>query len=165
MELSYIDPQAALKGTKLLLQVTKAIINQINDDNWPSLDTELGLTLEAVSDSDLSIDDLVAIHLLQGIQTAGQKNNTWAAAHLELIKIRQKHWHKSASGKPDRLKTIIINGPRDCQNTRPGCRLPTAADSSPFSLFVRPAVNYFGPKMQELPWLSAALRRLRRPTA
>jgi hypothetical protein len=38
---------------------------------------------------------------------AGQKNNTWVAAHLELIKMRQKHWHKSASGKPDRLKTII----------------------------------------------------------
>jgi len=83
------------------------LAGSFNGDNWPSLDTELGLTLEAVSDSDLTIDDLVAMLLLQGIQTAGQKNNTWAAAHLELIKMRQKHWHKSASGKPDRLKTII----------------------------------------------------------
>ena len=83
------------------------LASSFNGVNWPSLDTELGLTLEAVSDSDLTIDDLVAMHLLQGIQTAGQKNNTWAAAHLELIKMRQKHWHKSASGKPDKLKTII----------------------------------------------------------
>jgi len=36
--------------------------------NWPSLDTELGLTLEAVSDSDLTIRDLVAMHVLHRIQ-------------------------------------------------------------------------------------------------
>jgi len=76
------------------------LVSSINGDNWPSLDTELGLTLEAVSDSDLTIRNLFAMHLLQGMQVAGQKNSTWAAAHLELIKIRPKTWHKDANGKP-----------------------------------------------------------------
>jgi len=88
--------------TKLL-----TLASSFNGDNWPSLDTELGLTLEAVSDSDLTIRDLVAMHVLHGIQVARQKNNTWAAAHLELIKMRQKNWHKDANSKPDRLKTIL----------------------------------------------------------
>ena len=77
------------------------LASSFNGDNWPSLDTELGLTLEA----DFTIRDLVAMHLLHGIQVARQKNNTWAAAHLELIKMRQKNWHKDANSKPDPLKT------------------------------------------------------------
>jgi len=52
------------------------LARSFNGENWPSLDTELGLTLEVVSDSDLTIRDLVAMHLLYGIQVAGQKNNT-----------------------------------------------------------------------------------------
>lgn len=83
------------------------LASSFNGDNWPSLDTELGLTLEAVSDSALTIDDLIAMHLLHGIQVAGQNNTTWAAAHLDLIKMKQKNWHKDANLKPDRLKTIL----------------------------------------------------------
>jgi len=92
-------------ATMKLLTLTSSF----NGDNWSSLDTELGLTLEAVSDSDLTIRDLVVMHLLRGIQVAGQKNNTWAAAHLELTKMRQleKNWHKDANSKPDRLKTLL----------------------------------------------------------
>ena len=83
------------------------LANSFNVDNWPIFDTELGLTLEVASDSDLTIRDLVAMHLLHGIQVAGQKNNTWASTHLQLIKMRQKNWHKDANSKPDRLKTIL----------------------------------------------------------
>ena len=60
-----------------------------------------------MSESDLTIRDLVAMHLLNGIQAAGQKNDTWAATHLDLVKMRQKNWHKDATSKPDRLKTIL----------------------------------------------------------
>jgi len=118
-----------------------------NGDNWPSLDTELGLSLEAVSDSDLTIRGLVAMHLLHGIQVASQKNNTWAAAHPELIKMKNRLAQDNSR-----------QGQGYCQNTRPRCQLPTAADPPLFCLFVRPAVDYSRPKMQELPWLSAALR-------
>jgi len=83
------------------------LANSFNVDNWPIFDTELGLTLEVASDSDLTIRDLVAIHLLHGIQVAGQKNNTWGTPHLEFIKMRQKNWHKDANSKADQLKTIL----------------------------------------------------------
>jgi len=40
---------------------------------------------------------------------ASQNDNTWAAAHLGLIKMKSKAWHKDASGKPDRLTETIMN--------------------------------------------------------
>jgi len=39
------------------------------------------------------------------------------------------------------------------------------ADPPLVGLFIRPAVDYYRPKMQELHWLSSALRLLRRPAA
>jgi len=87
------------------------LASSFNGDNWPRLDTERGLILEAASDFDLTIDNLIAMPLLQGIQMAGQRNNSWAVAHLELIKMKSKIWHKDASGKPDWLK--IINTARN----------------------------------------------------
>jgi len=97
------------------------------------------------------------MHFLHGIQVAGKNNHVWAAAHLDLIKMLPKNWHIDADNKPDRLQTIL---PRNRQNTR---RLQ--ASPSLVGLFVRPAVDYYQPKMQELHWLSSALRLLRRPAA
>ena len=55
------------------------LANSFNGDNWPSLDTALGLTLETVSDSALTINNLLAMQLLHGIQVAGKNNHVWAA--------------------------------------------------------------------------------------
>jgi len=83
------------------------LASSFNGDNWPRLDTALGLTLEAVSDSALTINDLLAMHLLHGIQVAGKNNHVWAAAHLDLIKMKPKNWHLGVDNKPDRLQTIL----------------------------------------------------------
>ena len=83
------------------------LANSFNGDNWPSLDTALGLTLETVSDSALTINNLLAMHLLHGIQVAGKNNHVWAAAHLDLIKMKPKNWHIGADNIPDRLQTIL----------------------------------------------------------
>jgi len=63
---------AYIASTDFVCDATMKLLtlaSSFNGDNWPSLDTELGLTLEAVSD--LTIRDLVAMHLLYGIQVAG----------------------------------------------------------------------------------------------
>jgi len=51
------------------------LASSFNGDNWPRLDTALGLTLEAVSDSALTINDLLAMHLLHDIQVGGKNNH------------------------------------------------------------------------------------------
>jgi len=81
------------------------------------LDTALWPTLEAVSDSALTINDLLARHLLHGIQVAGKNNHIWAATHLDLIKMQPKNWHISVDSKPDRLQTILPAKPSKYSTT------------------------------------------------
>jgi len=38
---------------------------------------------------------------------AGKNNHVWAAAHLDLIKMKPKNWHLGVDNKPDRLQTIL----------------------------------------------------------
>jgi len=83
------------------------LASSFNCDNWSSLDTALQLTLEAVSDSALTIDNLLAMHLLQGIQVARKNNHAWAATHFDLIKMKPKNWHNGANDKPDWLQKIL----------------------------------------------------------
>jgi len=100
-------------STDLVCDATMNLVtltSSLNGDNWPSLDTEIWLTLKAVSDSVITIEDLINMQLLQevqAIQVAGQNKNTWLADCLDLIKKKSKTWYKDASSKLDWLKSII----------------------------------------------------------
>ena len=96
------------------------LANKFDGDNWKSLDATLGINLESM-DTTLDVRDLLAMHLLQGMQTAGASNTVWQRACHDLKLLKKAQWLKNDDKKPDRLKTDylqVVQGSRDRRSAR-----------------------------------------------
>ena len=82
------------------------LLQTFDGSHYRTLETDIHLLLEQISNEDLSIRDLTAMCLVMGIKFAGRNNAVWRDAHLAIIKLKPTSWEK-VKEQPDRLGTVF----------------------------------------------------------
>ena len=87
---AYADTDEFLCGNAIRLF---KLANDFDGDNWKPLDATLGIGLQAM-DTTLTLRDLLAMHLMRGMQAAGRANPVWQRACHELQALKKNQWCK-----------------------------------------------------------------------